>query len=154
MLERSLILLVLILAAVTGAGAVTCTVTSSGIAFGAYSGVSTSNSDSTGSITVRCVTPVAARVTYQLHLGAGGSGAHSGRQLGSGNNRLNYNLYTEPLRRTVWGDGNGGTSRQGFSSTIPPGETVTEFVVYSRIPPGQRPRPGVYTDSLIVSIMY
>jgi spore coat protein U-like protein len=69
----------------------------------------------------------------------------------SGANLLNYSLYTNAARTTVWGDGSGGTST--VSNT---GSGVAQnFTVYARVPLGQTSvATGAYADTVQVTVTY
>lgn len=85
----------------------TCTVSASGVAFGNYNPLANANADGTGSVSVTCTG--SATVTYTIGASTG-SGAYLARKLVSGSQTLNYNVYVDNTRTTIWGDGSSGTS--------------------------------------------
>ena len=148
----------------TASAATNCSVHTTGnqvgINFGAYDSLGTLNQDTLGSITIKCVGQKGT-TNYQISLTAG-NGAFSSRRLLSGSSVLNYNLYTEPTRSVVWGNGNSGTATISGSLTIAGGQgqdtgTATAVhTIYGRIFGGQHSiQAGSYTDNnIIVSVNY
>lgn len=127
----------------TPALAVTCEMTPQSVSFGSYDPLSTQSVDGVGNISVRCD----AEATFSISLGSG-SGTFSARQIASGSSVLEYNLYTDPSRLTVWGDGTSGTS------TVTETATTADITVYGRIPARQNVPAGVYSDIIVVTITY
>lgn len=142
-------------ATLTGSLPVSASVTAScqnlvagSLAHGSYDPSATDDNDAQTSVTVQCTN------TTPLQLSASrGTGSLLQRQMASGDNRLNYNLYTNGARTTIWGDGSGGTATiaaigAGVSSNV----AVT---IFSRIPKGQANAvPGAYSDSITVTVTY
>jgi spore coat protein U-like protein len=146
----------------SAAGAATCSVTGLPVAFGNYGSPNGSQTDTSGTITVTC-TPdlilLACRTNYTVSLSTGTAGSYSPRQLASGANRLNYNLYTSATRTTVWGSGAGGTAT--VAGTINAGilgliclAGSNDHTVYGRIPASQNVSAGSYGDTITVTVTY
>lgn len=132
-----------------GAGAATtCTVSVSGIVFGAYDRLSATPLDSMVTGTLTCT----GAATISAILSKGLSGSYTTRQMGSNANRLNYNLYVDAARTTVWGDGTSGTVP--VTATLPTGGGVFSGTVYGRIPAGQNVPAGAYSDTITVTVTY
>jgi spore coat protein U-like protein len=125
----------------------TCTIlTSSDLDFGSL-GVLTTNADQSSSIQVQCTNTT----PYNIGLDAGaGTGATvTTRKLSNGGAVINYSLYTDAARTTVWGNtigtdtvaaaGNGGSQN---------------YTVFGRIPAQSTPAPGTYTDTITVTVTY
>jgi spore coat protein U-like protein len=123
--------------------AIQCTVGTQGVAFGAYDPFVNQYLDGTGNISVACdvLTP------YTLALSSG-NGPYSSRTMIGGADVLRYNLFTDPARTTVWGDGAGSTATVGASAMI------GNHTVYGRIPARQNVRPGTYVDAIIVLVNF
>ncbi len=64
---------------------------------------------------------------------------------------LNYNLYLDAARTSIWGDGTGGTAL--FTVAIPSGKAVN-VTIFGRIPAGQDVAAGSYSDSIVVTIQF
>lgn len=125
--------------------AIACTVSSALLAFGAINPLDKLERDSSADITVTCPS----LTMYTVSLSAG-SGTYNQRTLRSGSNILNYNLYIDPQRTLIWGDGSGVT-RTVQSSADTMGTTHT---VYGTVPAQPRAVPGVYSDSIVVTVSY
>jgi spore coat protein U-like protein len=131
------------------AGAVTCTVSTVPVAFGAYDPTSSTPTDGVGTIKISCDKAPALK---PITISAGGSGIFTNRVMKSGSWNLNYNLYTSAARTLIWGSGTGGTGSVNYGgSGTGPAYTIT---VYGRIPASQNVGAGSYSDSLIVTISF
>jgi spore coat protein U-like protein len=102
--------------------------------------------DITGQLTVTCDSPTAFEVSASP-----GYGSYGDRTMvGPKEALLHYNLYVDPARQRVWGDGeSGGTARIAGQSD---GRKAVTYAIYGRIPDGQRMRTGRYYDSVKVSV--
>ena len=131
--------------------AATCGFTSVvGLSFGSYD-VYGGNLDSAGSIAYQC-TGVLPADTVTIELTIGGAPSYTPRQLQSGPNRLDYNIYLDASRVTIWGNGTGGSARYG---PITPTEGSTTTVpTYGRIPSGQDATIGAYADTIVVTMSF
>ncbi|MEP7124646.1 MAG: spore coat U domain-containing protein [Byssovorax sp.] len=139
--------------AVTGARATTsCSFTTVvGVAFGTYDVFSTSPLDSTGSVTVLC-TGVGPSDTIVIDMSRGNASSFGPRQMLRGGTALDYNLFLDAARTTVWGDGTSGTSHYG--PTMPPSGVGLTVPIYGRIPARQNAAAGAYSDTLVVTIVF
>lgn len=141
-----LILTAGILACAAGlAHAAGCTVTTSGLNFGSYDVFSSINDDITATIDVNCPSGTG----YSIWLSSG-SGSFASRALTNGPYVLGYNLYLDPTRLTIWGDGSSGT---GTVSGTGAGANVGT-PVYGRIPAGQNAAVGSYADVITVTVTF
>jgi spore coat protein U-like protein len=141
-------LLCLFLAGEAGAA---CTVSATAVSFGAYDVFVATPLDSTGTITVTC--DLAPPPDVVVSIGPSGtSGGFIPRQMRSASSpdRLNYNLFTNAGRSTVWGDGALGTSTVFLKNVKKNRPEVT--AIYGRVPPGQDVSMGAYADALTVTI--
>ena len=125
-----------------------CSVSANNLSFGNYSTISANNVDATTTISVTCTldTP------YTVGLDAGnGSGATTTvRKMTSGENTLNYSLYSDVSRSTVWGNAIGTDTVAGTGSGA-----QQDLTVYGRIPGGQGSvESGDYTDVITVTVTY
>ena len=121
-----------------------CTISATGVAFGAYNPRNTTSVTGVGSIQLDCH-PNGRPV---ISLGAGNSGSYASRRMTNGISNLNYNLYVNSAMTIVWGNGTGGTQ-----SVDAPRKTSTT-TVYGRIPPRQNVTAGTYRDTLVVSVVF
>jgi spore coat protein U-like protein len=139
-----------------------CSVSVSGLAFGTYDQLATIADDSTGTVTVTCTSigkgGGVTRVNYSVAFSAGASGGYQQRFMTSGAPRLNYNLYVDAARSTIWGNGNSGTQLITGSLTVGPGvgngtRTATH-TVYGRVPAEQDAAVGSYTDAIVLTLTF
>lgn len=143
-----------------GAG---CTVSSPGLAFGAYQPLtfagklSSTAVTSDASVNVAC-TGITGGGAYTITLGpsiAGGGDRIGIRYMGNatGGPDMAFNVYLDPNFTTVWGDGI--TAGSVISGSIPPGDSNQSHTVYGRIPGGQNTlMPGNYSGALTITISY
>lgn len=138
-----------------------CSITAVSLNFGVYDPALTVADDSVGTITVTCrhVSGGAERVNYSVSLSNGQYGTSAAtRQMGAGNGRLGYNVFTDPARTQVWGNGTGGTVIASGSATVGPGNGngTRTFVhsVYGRIPQTQDALPGNYNDTMVLTLVF
>ena len=127
-----------------------CTITTTAVSFGSYNGFAGSADDGTGQITYRCTGPRPPLVT--IHLDKGGSPSFTPRQMRKGSEALNYNLYLDSTRSTIWGDGTGGT--QVYSQANPPNGRNILLSVFGRIPASQDVSAGAYSATVTATIFF
>ncbi len=129
-----------------------CSVTASNIDFGTYDVFSTSPVTATGTITVDCDMAPPPDVVIQIGPSAN-SGSFNPRQMRhvAGPDRLNYNLFTDPTRTTVWGDGTSGTATKTCERVVKP--KPCSQTVYALLPAGQDVAVGSYQDVVTVTIL-
>ena len=126
-----------------------CTISAVGVSFGTYNVFGASPLDSTGSVTYNCTGIVAAsRIT--IDLSRGGAPTFNPRQMLKSGETLNYNLYTNAARTTIWGDATSGTSQYGPFTPIATGTRT----IYGRIPISQDASAGSYTDTVVATINF
>jgi spore coat protein U-like protein len=120
-----------------------CNVSTVGLNFGNYDVFSTLDDDITGTISVNCQDST----SYSISLSSG-SGTYSARTLLSAGNLLNYNLYLDPTRLTIWGDGSATTG------TVNGTGMTGSYTVYGRIPARQNAVVGIYADIVTVTVVF
>lgn len=130
-------------AAAPAARAVTCSVSAVAVSFGSYNPFASQPLDGTGSVSVQCD----ASTSYTIALGPG-SGTFASRQMQSGANVLDYNLYTDAAYSSIWGDGSSGTA------TVAGSGTSGTYTVFGEIPALQNASVGSYSDSITVTVTY
>ncbi len=133
-----------------------CSVQPSALAFPAYDLSRPGPTDSQSSVTLGCLAlgGIPGSVVYQISLSRSTTNASFSRQLARGASRLNYNLFADPSRTQVWGDGSSGTTRVGGSiSFVVLGLTLNAtHQVYARMPAGQAVAGGSYSDRVTVTV--
>ncbi len=133
-----------------------CSVDASTLNFGVYNPLAAGNLDATGSVSVTCGALVlGANISYNVTLGAGGSGNPLSRTMSNGANTLSYNLYTNAGRTLIWGDNSGGTSTVSSAYLLNLLLSRTDaFSIYGRIPSGQNVTAGSYTDTIVATVIF
>lgn len=127
------------------AAAQSCSSYASSLVFGTYSG---SVVDVTGTITVTCT----AGTAYQIGFNAGntpGSTITNRQMFGGegGQNKLNYQLFSNAARTINWGNSSGTNWVTGTGTGY-----AQQYIIYARIPSNQAVPPGSYTDTIMASI--
>ncbi len=136
--------------------AYSCTVSVSGMAFGIYSPVNVSDTDTISDVTVACDGDSNVNVQAEVELSTGASGIFDPRTMLNGGNPLSYNIYRNSNRSRIWGDGSGGTRTKRIRCRLkgPPTSCSGSSTLYGRIPAGQTVPSGSYADTIIVTITY
>jgi spore coat protein U-like protein len=114
----------------------------SNVSFGTIASQSVSTTDTTGSFSVTCSTGTA----YSIALDLGGNANVSTRRMKSGtSNYLTYELYSDNARTAIW-----RTAISGYTGT----NSAQTQTVYARLPSQLAPAPGVYTDTVTITVTY
>lgn len=124
-----------------------CTIVSTATLNFGTQGVLAANVDQTSTLQVQCTNTT----PYNIGLDAGtGSGATVAvRKMTSGANTINYSLYTDIGRTTVWGN------TIGTNTVAATGNGASQsYTVYGRVPPQTTPAPATYTDTITVTVTY
>jgi spore coat protein U-like protein len=126
--------------------AATCSVSSSGVAFGTYDVIGHHTTDTIGQVTVSCSGSRGEAVSFAVSLSTLPSRT-AGRRLSGGEQSLYYELYLDAGRTLVLGDGTAGTSVIKGSMILSAGHSSQSFAIYGRMPMGQNKAvPSQYTD--------
>jgi spore coat protein U-like protein len=140
-----------------------CTISSSGLAFGAYQPLTfpgrlaSSAVTSNATISVAC-SGIVTGGQYTITLGpslAGSGDRISTRAMSNpaGGPDMLFNVYLDPAFTTVWGDGMAAGTV--VSGTLPPGDSNQQHTVYGRIPGGQNALwAGQFSGPLTMTINY
>jgi len=123
-----------------------CLVTANDLNFGSVS-LLTSNIDAQSSLEVRCT----AGTGFDINLDNGlyGSGPTSRIMRNPGGEGVSYGLYRDAARALPWGNTANGMPQPGVGSG-----TAASFDAYGRVPPQTTPSPGVYSDTIVVTVTY
>lgn len=125
-----------------------CTTTGTSLNFGA--GIdplrTTGAVDATAALSVICTNTTPYSVGLSAGVNAGGSNT-SARTMKNGNNALPYQLYLDPARSKVWGEGGNAYSGVGTGS-------AQNLTIYGRLPTLAGVVPGSYSDTVTVTISY
>jgi len=162
MSHRIAVALVLIAANIAGAAPasalVSCTASTTGVAFGIYNPLNGAPTSSTGGIVVNCTLLSGAAVNdaVNVYLTAGSSGSFAARSMTSGGATLNYNIYFSPAYQQIWGNGTGGSYYGTATLPMSPGapNATATGTFYGQIPAMQDVVPGSYADTIVVTVNY
>lgn len=128
-----------------------CTIIANDLGFGLRNDLSIAV-DATTSIGLTCTDGTA----YQVRLDGGTiTGNVAARAMGLGGNppgAIDYQLYRDPNRTQVWGDGSAGTTTVIGTGTGT-GNPVT-LTVYGRVPAQPTPPAGYYLDVVTATVVY
>ncbi len=123
-----------------------CEVTAGNLDFGAYTSQANNPLRSTTKLQATC-TP---DTTYQIGLNEGISGASvNERKMVAGTGTLNYQLYSDSSRTTIWGNTTGSDTVTGVGTGLRQDHTV-----YGAVPAAQSVPAGSYEDTITVRIFY
>lgn len=134
------------------ARAAQCSVAADPVLFGIHVPTAPGPTDSTGQVNVTCTGVVH---DYMMSLSPGGGGSYAQRRLASALGRsIPYQLFLDPSRTTIWGDGTGGSSPLVGSALK--SRRTDSYPIYGRIPALQYPlpAPGLYNDTILVTISW
>lgn len=140
-----------LLALPRGAWAGTCSFATGGtlVDFGTYFALS-GDVNRQGNLEFNCLpTGVELGVAYTLQIGAGLSANQLDRRLYMGASALRYNLFLDPARTQVFGDGNSGTGTVAGSCAA-----LCTVPVYGRLYAAQSGPAGPYSDAVTISINF
>ena len=117
------------------------------LSFGSSQGVLSANVDQTSTIVVQCTDTT----TYDIGLdeGAGAGASVATRKLTGSGGTINYRLYSNAGRTTVWGK---TVSTDTVSATG--NGAAQSYTVYGRIPAQTTPAPATYSDTITITVTY
>lgn len=134
---------------VTGTVVPTCSIAAVPLSFGAtIPNPINSNVDAQSAVTATCSSGAA--YTIGLSTGGGAGATFATRRMTSGPNQLQYTLYADAGRTTIWGNGTAGSILSNNAGT----GTAQAIPVYGRIPSGQNVPTGTYSDTITVTITF
>lgn len=130
-----------------------CSATTTSASFGTYDPTATAPTETAGTVTVNCTGLVSLLGTVEIAASPGSSGNVVQRTMRQGINSLRYNLYVDPARSIVFGDGTAGTQTitRPLNGLLIFGQSVA---FYGRIPARQWAQAGTYTDSIVITVTY
>ncbi len=124
-----------------------CSVSATNLDFGAYDPNALADDDATSTVTATCT--LGTNYSIGLDAGSGTPSATTRAMTGVGGDFLDYELYLDTLRTTVWTDLAGANPVSGTGTGL--GEP---HVVYGRIPTGQNVSADSYSDTINVTIQF
>ena len=138
--------------------AATCVFNATGPAFGVYDPFSTSPTLANSSVQVVCTHTGggASNISVTARYSIGSGTSYTNRFMLSGASRLYYNIYFDAAFTSIRGDGTGGSQVGSASLRVNRGQPTASAssTVYGRIPAGQDVAPGLYGDTITVTVTY
>jgi spore coat protein U-like protein len=111
-------------------------------------GVIAANDDASTTLSVQCTNTTPYNIGLSAGLGTGATVA-SRKMTGTGGALVNYTLYSDTNRTTVWGQTVGTDTVSASGSGA-----AQSYTVYGRVPVQTTPAPGAYTDTITVTVTY
>jgi spore coat protein U-like protein len=148
------------------AAAPSCTMSTTGLAFGSYNPTSSVPVTANGTINFTC-TYTGTGFTASITISPGNSGNYLNRTLNFGSQALNYNIYVNASDTEIFGGGTGNGSSGtwyyylcyaggGVTCAGGTGQSGTQYSapMYGLLPSGQDVSAGLYSDTIMVTITY
>lgn len=123
-----------------------CTVSANLLDFSSV-GTLSGNIDSTNALSITCT----AQTPYSISLNGGLAGATdpTQRKMSKGAETITYGLYRDAARAQPWG------STVGVNTVSATGTGLAQpHTVYGRVPAQATPSPGLYSDTIVVTVSY
>jgi spore coat protein U-like protein len=141
------------------AAAASCTLSATGPAFGVYDPFSATARTANGTVQATCTYtggPGVTNINLVARYNTGFSGNFANREMRSGTRALNYNIYFDAAFTLIRGDGTGGTQAGNARLSVSAGNRTDSVsgTIYGRIPAGQDAWPGVYADTITITVTY
>ena len=134
-------------------GGPTCAIETRPLSFGNFDPEADTNVDAVAQVIYTCNNQAN---KIRIEMTTGGAGTFSPRHMsaGTGLDFLDYNIYLDATRQTVWGQGLFGTDV--YYENNPPNGTPVIVPAFGRIPARQTPSPppGQYVDLLTVRVLF
>jgi spore coat protein U-like protein len=126
-----------------------CLIQTRPLSFGVYDSLATGHLDALAQVIYSCGNQAR---NIRVELGTGYANQFD-RHMASGIGEvLNYNVYLDATRRTIWGNGTNGTDV--YFASNPPNGTPVVLPVFGRIFDRQNVEAGEYFDSIHVVILF
>jgi spore coat protein U-like protein len=110
-------------------------------------GVLTANQDTSSTLAVQCTNTTPYDVGLDAGIGTGATVAV--RKMTNGSKTINYSLYTDAARTTVWGNTVGTDTVHAIGNGA-----SQSYTVYGRAPAQTTPAAAAYTDTITVTVTY
>lgn len=123
-----------------------CTVSANLLDFNT-AGTLGANIDSTNALSITCT----AQTPYSISLNGGLTGAAdpTQRKMSKGAEKITYGLYRDGARTQPWG------ATAGVNTVSATGTGLAQpHTVYGRVPAQTTPSPGLYSDTIVVTVSY
>jgi spore coat protein U-like protein len=127
-----------------------CTIETRPLSFGTYDPEANASVDAVAQVIYTC-NQHASKIRIEMTTGA--SNQFTPRSMfANAVDQLDYNIYLDATRQTIWGQGLYGTDV--YYENNPPNGTPVIVPAYGRILARQDPPPGLYVDVLTVRVLF
>ena len=134
----------------------TCSLSTGSVVFGSYDVFSPGSLDTSATLVTTCSRSGGPQnVTVEIGIGPGVNGGNTAnrKMKTMGGDLLGYNLFKDAGKTSVWGQVSGlDTFRQTLSVPNKSSAQLTA-TIFGRIPAGQDVSTGVYSDSVVITVM-
>jgi spore coat protein U-like protein len=131
-----------------------CTIQTTPLTFGHYNSLTTHSAaplDVNGTVTITCSKGMVTRIALDPgRYAAHAVGTTRAMKLLLGEDYLNYELYQDVVRTTLWGS----TGETLFVPPVAPDTKPRSFFIFGRIPPGQTIASGDYADTVMAIVNF
>jgi spore coat protein U-like protein len=127
-----------------------CNVVTPSMDFGTYLPMNPVPLDLRGRLRIRC--NGGGLGMLHVTIGPGASGNAFDRHMTGPRGVLRYNIFLDAAHSAVWGDGTGGTSQ--LRRVVRGNRRNFNDPIYGRVYANQDPDPGLYTDDLVVTVIF
>ncbi len=124
-----------------------CVVTATDLAFGAYT--SSTGTPLLGTTLLQATCSPNSSYNIGLNEGTSPGATVNQRKMVSGANNLNYQLYSDAQRSTIWGNTTGTDTVTGVGTGL-----AVDHTVYGSVPAKQVVPAGNYSDTITVRVYY
>jgi spore coat protein U-like protein len=140
-------------ALVCGIFGCSCTITADPLYFGDINPLSGAQ-NSEGAIEIDCtgVAELSPSIVVSMQSGLYGTIGARKMQSDVGGHLLDYNIYTNSQRNTIWGNGTTGSTVTVTGNLLVIGHWNATRAVHARVAPTIATRPAEYTDHVVVRI--
>jgi spore coat protein U-like protein len=123
-----------------------CNVGATAANFGSQ-GILSGNTDAQATLSIQC----SPSLPYTVSVDGGSSGATdpTQRKMSLAGATVTYGLYRDAVRTLPWGNTVGTNTTSGTGTGVTQSQTV-----YGRMAAQSTPKPGSYTDSVVVTVGY
>ncbi|MEO8071060.1 MAG: spore coat U domain-containing protein [Acidobacteriota bacterium] len=129
-----------------------CLVETKAIVFPLYDVYATTPIDAVGTLSYKCTSDqVGVTTTFRIAIDPSPEGGFT-RRMRRVTEALDYDLFLDPMRTMIWGNGAKGTF--AYVGTCCAVGKYTTASIYARIPPGQDVSAGKYSDVLLVNFEF
>jgi len=131
-----------------------CTIQTTPLVFGHYNALTKHSAtplDVNGTVTITCSKGMVTRIALDPgQYAAHARGTTRAMKRLSGEDYLNYELFQDIVRTTLWGS----TGDTLFVPPVAPDTKPRTFFVFGRIPPGQTIAVGDYADTIVAIVNF